>query len=145
MKNRWAKAAVGVSAGLIVFTSYAGWAQQQLPGGAAKVFVPDSTRMQKIPGIDGMLIPGAGGSKPAPLQMAPGGATAFLIPSDECSLTGVETKELDAVRSRILEMIGNSAESRSSFTTAEALIPASCPRRRAVYYLRAIALLQAAR
>lgn len=70
-----------------------------------------------------------------------------MIPSvvADCGLSEVSAVELQAVRASILAALGSNSAAVTSFTTAEKQIPASCIRKRAAYYLRAIAQIQSAK
>lgn len=73
---------------------------------------------------------------------------AVMMPAygvDDCALTEVSAAELQSVRGSILAALGSNSAAVSSFTTAEKQIPASCTRKRAAYYLRAIAQIQSAK
>lgn len=75
-------------------------------------------------------------------------AVAVVMPAydpDDCGLSEVSTAELKAVRASILAALGSNSAGVTSFTTAEKQIPAACTRKRAAYYLRAIAQIQSAK
>ena len=130
-------------------STFAALAQQRVPDGAATIFKPDTSKFkQMVPGINSQGLPGS--SVGTPMMYAPGqtpsGDKAWIpAAADECSLIGVEAKELGAVRARILDMLGDSADAKLSFMSTEMQIPANCPRKRAAYYLRAIARIQFAK
>jgi hypothetical protein len=119
-------------------------AQQQVPSQLQKL--DTSAWKQTIPGINAQGIPGS----QQPPAMLPHyelrvDSTKQASGLDECSLSEVSAAELKAVRASIIAALGNNIVGVASFTNAENRIPAPCTRRRAAYYLRAIAQIQSAK
>ena len=62
-----------------------------------------------------------------------------------CSLPGVDSAELDAVRRAIIEMLSSDATAAKGFAMNEQKLRKDCPREKATYYLRAIAKIKSQR
>lgn len=138
--RKFGRAAPGIAA----MCALQAMAQQQVP---AQMQKPDTSAWkQNVPGIATQNLPG---SPPAPVIVPgtrlQGAQVAAPYDFDDCSLGEVSAVELQAVRASILAALGSNSAGIASFTNAEKKIPASCTRKRAAYYLRAIAQIQAAK
>ena len=127
------RAAIGIAA----MCALQAMAQQQVPAQTQKMYTP-AWSAQIIPG---------GESKPEMVPAIKPKGEKQMIPSgfDDCGLSEVSAVELQAVRASILAALGSNSAGVASFTTAEKQIPVACTRKRAAYYLRAIAQIQSAK
>ena len=137
--RKFGRAMIGIAA----MCALQAMAQQQVPAQMQKL--DPSAWKQTIPGINAQDIPGSS-PKPVP-AITPGSKShvASMMPGygfDDCGLSEVSPVELQAVRASILAALGSNSAGVASFTAAEKQIPASCTRKRAAYYLRAIAQIQ---
>ena len=130
--------------GIAAMCALQAMAQQQVPAQMQKL--DPSAWKQTTPGWAAQVIPG-GESKPEMVPAIKPKGEKQMIPytSDDCGLNEVSAAELQAVRASILAALGSNSAGVSSFTTAEKQIPAACTRKRAAYYLRAIAQIQSAK
>lgn len=125
--RKFGRAAIGIAA----MCALQAMAQQQVPAPmSAPMPAPMPVEVPKayVPAI-----------KPPVAVMMP------AYDSDDCGLSEVSVAELKAVRASILVALGSNSAAVTSFTNAEGKIPASCSRKRAAYYLRAIAQIQSAK
>jgi hypothetical protein len=58
---------------------------------------------------------------------------------DKCSLPSVTTKDLQTLRSVILDQLASRAADRDDFLKGDAKLPADCIRLKAIYYIRSLA------
>lgn len=131
--RKFGRAAIGIAA----MCALQAMAQQQVPAQTQKMYTP-AWPAQIIP-------PG-----PPPPEMVPaikpkGDKQMIAYGSDDCGLSEVSAAELQAVRASILAALGSNSAAVTSFSNAEKQIPAACLRKRAAYYLRAIAQIQSAK
>jgi hypothetical protein len=77
-----------------------------------------------------------------PFILAPGAGT---VQPDPCSFADVDSAELDAARSAILELLSGNEAARKSFLTSEGNLQPNCPRQKASFYLKAIARIKASK
>lgn len=140
--RKFGRAAIGIAA----MCGLQAAAQQQVPAPMKKL--EPSAWKQTVPDIAAQQTPGSPSApKPAmvPLATPPVAMAMPVWVSDDCGLSEVSAVELQAVRASILAALASNSAGVASFTTAEKQIPAACTRKRAAYYLRAIAQIQSAK